>query len=207
MTGVATRDMSERGDDEDWDPLEVIEGLVDEARRLEPIEDDVPPHDDPIEGLEARIERARRMAEGEGAEALRRLEDRIERARWIPEPEPYRRPDDPLGTLQARARGEDPLERGVDGGRPEPAGETGGVEAGATPTPASGEQDDVESVDAGGGRHRQLGEALEASLRSRDLPGPVRAEVAARLAELMGESSREELEEIWELVVFGETGD
>lgn len=201
MTAVMSREMAERGDDEDEDPLAVIERLVEQARRLEPLEDDVPPHDDPIEGLEARIERARRMAEGKGAKALRRLEDRIERAHWVPAPEPYQPPEgDPLEALEARARGEEPREATApaggepSGGDASVAGRNGASAPAATTAPGDGQ----------GGRHRRLGEALEGSLRRRDLPGPVRAEVAARLAGLVEETGDERLEALWELVVFGD---
>ncbi len=181
------------------DPLTNLEELVGRAEELVPVEIEDPGHDDPLQGIRALIDRARRESEGEGAKALRRLEDRIERAKWIPEPEPYRRPEgDPLEVLEARMRGEPVEDTPPDTGGP--SAEDGDRGAGRRRAGAV--------VDEAGGRHRELGAALERSLRNRPLPGPVRAEVAGRLASLVEESDSEELRAIWELVVFegGESG-
>lgn len=174
---------------ENDDPLGQLRQTVDRARRLEPIEMVEPPTEDPLEKLESLMDRARRESEGEGAEALRRLEDRIERAHWIPEPEPYEPPEgDPLERLKARMRGE--LEEPVS------TEETEQVER-----PSDARISDT------GGRDAVLGEALRRSLRSRPLPGPLRAEIAARLAELMEDEEHPQLQELWELVVFGNDDD
>ena len=175
------------GEDGKSKPLSRLEELIDEAKSLRIDEIAEPPGDDPIRGLEALIQKARREAQGEGGRALEQLEDRIERARWLPEPEPYQSPEKPLEALKARARGEDPQQMTGQGDEAPPS-QTAPVSAGSSET---------------AGRHAQLGEALETSLRGRALPGPVRAEVAARLADMLGEDEDERLRVVWELVVFG----
>lgn len=202
------QDIAQMTDDgRESEPLSALEKLIEQAHRLEVDEEQPVGTQEPMERLEALIDRARWAAQGEGGRALRRLQDRIERARWIPDSAPYQPPEgDPIEALKARVRGEEPdqrqaavsqkrqpgempaEERGTDGN----VGQVTQREATASESPAAG----------GGGRHQQLGEALEASLRGRALPGPVRAEVAARLAAMLEEHDSAQLREIWELVVF-----
>lgn len=175
--------------------MAALEQLLDAARRVESVEVEIPAGEDPLEGLEELIRRARREEEGEGGAALQRLEERIEAARELPEPKAYQTSaGDPLEVLQARMRGEydDALTEGSEGGgRPE----------GSAPEPVR-----REAASGGGGRREQMGAALEASLRRRPLPGEVRAEVAARLAALTEGASAEEVRQLWDLVVFGDGG-
>ena len=132
---------------------------------------------------------ARQRGESGSDEAgpLERLEDILEGARSLPEPQAYRRSaGDPLEVLNARIHGDlgdaidDADGASLDGGEGREPGETT--------------------------RRQQLGAALDRSLRERPLAGPVRAEVAARLASLMEGQYGDELEEIWELIVFGASG-
>ena len=182
------QDVTQMADEDgEWGPLSRLEALIDEAKTLRIDEVADPPGDDPIRGLEALIQKARRDAQGEGARALQRLEDRIERARWLPEQDPYQSPERPLEALKARARGEEP--NATNGREDEPpALQAAPISAGSSETT---------------GRHAQLGEALEASLRQRPLPGPVRAEIAVRLAQILGDNDDDRLQALWELVVFG----
>lgn len=130
---------------------------------------------------------------GEGVsgmmEELRRW---IEEARRLPEPQEYISPADPLAALEARLRGD------------EAAVEVAAKNDGGAPVAKAKERSAAQAVEAGG--ERALGQVLARSLSKRPLPGVLRAEVAARLAALIEAGGPTELEEIWELVVFG-TGD
>lgn len=177
--------------------MATLEQLVEAARQVESVEAEIPGGDDPLAGLEELIRRARREEEGEGGAALRRLEERIEAARELPTPQAYRpAAGDPLEVLYARIRGEYDEEMNGDGGGDAEGGRDG--EEGA-PRPVR-----REAAPADDSRREQMGAALEASLRRRPLAGEVRAEVAARLAAMTEGASAEEVQQLWELVVFGD---
>ena len=146
------------------------------------------PGDDPLERLAGLMERARREEGGAGGEAMRRLEGRIHQARELPKPVTFVREDRPLKRLEARARGEE-LQ-----GRAEGRELVQEVQSPQPPPQANSAGEDI------------VGQALLKSLHSRPLSGPVRAEVAARLAGLLPGPLGEEVEPIWNLVVFGGDG-
>ena len=174
-------------------PMAALEEWMDAAKKVDSVEVEIPAGDDPLEGLQELIGRARREAQGKGGEALRRLEEKIEAARKLPEPGAYRRSEeDPLAVLMARIRGE------YDEAKQE------GIEDGGER--AFGEDTDQGAVGAETGRHEEMGAALEASLKGRPLSGQLRAQVAARLARMMDGASGDEILELWELVVFGDSG-
>ena len=205
MTKLSRENIAEMVDDAD-EPMEALTRLVEQAKSPQAATVEVPPYDDPMEVLEALIDRAKHQEEGAGGEALRKLRDRIERAHWIPAAEPYRRPEgDPLEVLEARARGEEPAATTaapVDGGGIATPADSGGMAASGG---AGGDAPATPGSSPTGERHSPMGRALESSLRDRALPGPVRAEVAARLATLMeSDEGDAELRAIWELVVFEE---
>ena len=168
--------------DEDRDPWSALERLFSRAKKIEPVDVEVISGDDPVQRIRQWMERARREERGQGGAALRRLRERIDEARQIPDPSPYRHESgDPLDVLQARMRGELPSGE-------EPPAKPGGGDG---------------STRGRKSRQHLLGESLEKTLKGRPLPGPVRVAVAIRLAALMERSQSDELEEIWELVVFG----
>ncbi len=172
-------------ENEERGPLSALAGLVERARQVESIDVEVVDSEEPLRGIRGLIDRARREEEGDGGAALRRLEEQIEQARELPEKSAYRpAAGDPLQALRARMRGDIPEEQAV-----------------------GAEQADNSVLDKGGdnSRQRRLGQALERSLRANPLPGRLRAEVAGRLAELMDDKATDGLEEIWNLVVFGES--
>lgn len=173
--------------EEDDRPLERLYQLFEKARRIDEVESRQAPGGDPLRGLREMINQARREEAGRGGEALKELEDKIEEARRLPTPTPYRRPHgDPLQALMARVHGEEPGD-GVDR--------------------AVGEDSEIQS--AGEGRRAReldegLGRVVGQSLRRQPLSGPIRAEVARRLAVVLEKRQDPELEAIFELVVFGE---
>lgn len=178
---------------EETAPLSALQRLVEQARQVDRVEVTAVSGDDPLQRLRGLIDRAKEDEESAGGASLRRLKERIEEARQLPEPAEYRRPDgDPLQALQARMRGELPAPEALS--QPAP------------PLDAVHEPDAGAGADTGAeARQRVLGSALEQSLQGRSLPGPVRAEVAARLAVLMKTVPSDELEAIWELVVFAQS--
>lgn len=193
MTNVGEEIAAHRKDDRE--PLRALSDLVDRARSVESLDIEIVDGDDPLEELRELIERARRQQRGAGGEALQRLEEKIDAAHKLPTPRPYFQPDgDPLDVLRARMRGE-LLEPGADDessreAGPDTGGKTSAAEAADGVSPSR--------------RQQRLGQALEQSLRKRPLPGPLRAEVAARIAAMMEGGNVSGLQELWQLVVFGE---
>ena len=164
------------------EPLGAIYELLEQARNVEPVEIARPGGRDPMAELGQLIEEARRQEAGPGGEAMARLREQIEEARHLPEAEPYRRPaGDPLKALEARIGGDEPTPPRSEAGQ-KPTSER----------PASPADDE-----------RQVGQALLDALERRPLPGPVRAEAARRLAALRHGAEADEINAIFELIVFG----
>ena len=192
MTQVRGRNA--KGTGTDPGPLGTLAQLVEQARKVEPVDGAFGAGDDPLGSLEALVERARREQEGEGGEALRQLKQTIAQSHELPPATAYEpRRGDPLEVLRARMRGE------LDEQKVAQSESSGADESLQVSEQAPGQRADFGDVPA----QQRMGAALEASLRKRELPGDVRADVALRLAQLMERVDDEGLEEIWELIVFG----
>lgn len=166
------------------EPLGAIYELLEQARNVEPVEIARSGGQDPMAELGQLIEEARRQEAGPGGEAMARLREQIEAARQLPEAEPYRRPaGDPLEALKVRISGDEPTP---------PRSEAGQEPTGERPASLAGDE-------------RQVGQALLDALERRPLPGPVRAEAARRLAALRQGAEGDEINAIFELIVFGES--
>lgn len=117
---------------------------------------------------------------------LSELEALIEEARWLGEGEPYEYDgQDPLQVLMGRVRGEEP-ERRV---------ESTGSKKVERPGKERSESKGVEG---------SLGRVLSARLKQRELSGASRERAARLVAELIEERGGEKLNELWDLLVFGE---
>ena len=183
---VSGQESTAKSQEQGW-PQELLQ-LLQEGRDPGTVEILEGSGDDPLERLAGLMERARREESGAGGEAMRRLEGRIHQARELPKPVTFVREDRPLKRLEARARGEE-IQARAEGG--ELAEE---VQSPQRPAEANPAGEDI------------VGQALLKSLHRRPLSGPVRAEVAARLAGLLQGPLGEEVEPIWNLVVFGGDG-
>lgn len=127
---------------------------------------------------------------GEEGGALGRIAEKIAQARRLPDTEPYiRQGEDPLVRLQEL----------ISGGKGNGVEDSGADRPSGSPSVGSPSQQEPRT----GGRFVALGRALEATLNKKPLPGEVRAEVASRLAALLDGPRSQEVEAIWELVVFG----
>lgn len=189
------------------DPLALIDDRLAQARRLEPVMAARGDGDDPLAALASLVDEARRQEAGAGGEAMAQLMATIEEARHLEEARPYRRgTGDPLERLRARMKGVDP-----DG----PPAEDEAVAAGAIDETKKEQgvnrSDGADRIENSGTRtppsaegEGAVGQATLAALAKRPLPAPVRAEVARRLAALCAEGQDERLQEIYELVLFGE---
>lgn len=130
---------------------------------------------------------------------MEELQRWIEEAREIPAPKDYISPPDPLAALEARLRGEEAPEAGEESpGRASQAAVTGGTSGARSGDSAAG------TGFVGGSGDQVLGQMLTRTLSRRPLPGALRAQVAARLAQVIAGGGPAELEQIWELVVFGD---
>jgi hypothetical protein len=166
------------------EPLGAIYELLEAARNVEPLKIAGGGEENPMEGLRQLIDQARRQEAGPGAEAMARLYEEIEAAKELPDALPYERPaGDPLAALRATMSGDQP--------RVSPPTTEQRTRA-RRPTAEPGDQGPV-------------GAALLAALEHRPLPGPTRAEVARRLAELRQGAGADEIQALFELVVFGES--
>ena len=176
------------------EPLRELGRWFEEARQLTGVtqESEEPGAGDPLERVGALIDQARRESRGAGGEAMQRLAARIEQARELPEPLSYLRDrEDPLRVLMDR------ISRGIEGGSPPQQ---------ASLPERSSVSELSPSLEAGASG-QLVGATLLRSLRDRPLPGPARARAVELVASLMEGSQRAAMEELWALLVFGESSE
>ena len=124
---------------------------------------------------------------------LDELEALIEEARWVGDGEPFEYgQEDPLKVLLERMRGvepEKPEQEKAELAKPTEPGQKRAVSS------SRGEEDL--------GRDR-LGALLAARLKERSLGGEAREKAVRLLTEILTEEEDRRLQEVWDLLVFGE---